>query len=246
MTRDNYLYNKAVKLTFDSLKHAYFYEGEKVPSVTTILSVIAKPALINWSANMAADYFKAQIAPGISYDEIQLNTIWKEAKSAHYKKKVETGDIGTFVHNWVENYIKGIDQPVPTNDGLRESTERFLKWQTDHKVKFLASEQVVYSRVHNYSGTLDFICTIGGRLVLGDLKTSSGIYDEYWLQTAAYRQARTEEYPQEKYVGQAIIRIGRDGDFEFVESDDYQTHINGFIAALELHKVLDKLKNGKK
>ena len=99
MIYDNYLYNKQVKLTFEEIKHAYFYEGKKVPSVTTILGIVAKPALINWSANMAADYFKSQIEPGKSYDEIQLNTIWKDAKSAHYKKKVETGDIGTFVHN---------------------------------------------------------------------------------------------------------------------------------------------------
>ena len=245
MIYDNYLYNKQVKLTFEEIKHAYFYEGKKVPSVTTILGIVAKPALINWSANMAADYFKSQIEPGKSYDEIQLNTIWKDAKSAHYKKKVETGDIGTFVHNWVENYIKGIEQQEPVNDQLRESTERFLKWQKDHKVKFLASEQVVYSKKHNYCGTLDFICTIGGRLVLGDLKTSSGIYNEYFLQTAAYRLARSEEYPKEDYKGQAIIRIGRDGDFEFVESDEYQVYIDGFLSAYKLYEVLEHLKNAK-
>lgn len=231
---------------FDQMKHAYFYEGRRVPSVTTVLSVINKPALINWSANMAADYFKAQIEPGVSYDEIQLNTIWKEAKSAHYKKKVETGDIGTFVHEWVEKYIKGEKSAPPVNDQLRESTEQFLQWQKDHKVKFLASEQVIYSKEHNYCGTLDFICTIDGKLVLGDLKTSSGIYHEYWLQTAAYRQARQEEYPQEKYKGQAIIRIGRDGSFDFAESDDYDKHISGFLAALKLHNVLDELKSNDK
>lgn len=214
-----------------------------MPSVTTILSVIAKPTLINWAANMSADYFKSQIEPGKSYDEIQLNTIWKDAKSAHYKKKVETGDIGSFVHQWVEDYIKGKKPAPPVNDQLRESTEQFMEWQKKHKVKFLASEQVVYSKEYNYCGTLDFICTIGGRLVLGDLKTSSGIYNEYWLQTAAYRQARSEEFVEEKYVGQAIIRIGRDGSFEFVESDDYDTHISGFLAALKLHGVLDTLKN---
>src|SRR3990167_9048568 len=245
MIYDNYLYNKQVKLTFEEIKHAYFYEGKKVPSVTTILSVINKPALINWSANMAADYFKSQIAPGVAYDEIQLNTIWKDAKSAHYKKKVETGDIGTFVHQWVEDYIKGKKPPPPVNDDLKDSTERFMKWQTDDKVKFLASEQVVYSRKYNYCGTLDFICTIGGRLVLGDLKTSSGIYNEYFLQTAAYRLARSEEYPKEDYQGQAIIRIGRDGDFEFVESDDYNTHIDGFLAAYKLYETMEKLKERK-
>ena len=247
MIYDNYLYNKTVKLVFEEFKHSYFFEGRKVPSVTTILSVINKTALINWAANMAADYFKGQIEPGKSYDEVQLNTIWKEAKAAHYKKKTETGDIGTFVHEWVEKYIKGENPPPPVNQDLRESTERFLKWVKDHKVTFLASEQVVFSKKYNFCGTLDFICKInGGKLVLGDLKTSSGIYNEYFLQTAAYRLARTEEYPEEQYSGQAIIRIGRDGGFEFVESTNYVKHIEGFLAALKLHEVMEHLKDVKK
>ena len=47
MIYDNYLYNKQIKLTFEEIKHTYFYEGKKVPSVTSILSIVNKPALIN-------------------------------------------------------------------------------------------------------------------------------------------------------------------------------------------------------
>lgn len=240
----NYLYNREVELVFDEFKHTYYFNGNRVPSVTGVLSVINKPALVNWAANMASDHWKSSVEPGVSYDEIQLNNIWKDAKYAHNKKKTDSADIGSFVHKWVEDFIHGRKPPEPVNDQLRESTERFLKWKNDHKVKFLSSEQVVYSREHNYCGTLDFICNIGGKLFLGDLKTSNGIFDEYWLQTAAYRLARTEEFPKEKYAGQAIIRIGKDGSFEFVKSEDYETHVEGFLSAVKLHRILEKMKNG--
>ena len=243
MIYDNYLYNKQIKLTFEEIKHTYFYEGKKVPSVTSILSIVNKPALINWAANMAADYFKGQIEPGKSYDEIQLNTIWKDAKSAHYKKKVETGDIGTFVHQWVEDYIKGKNPPPPVNDDLKASTERFMKWQKDEKVKFLSSEQVIYSKINNYCGTLDFICKINGKLYLGDLKTSSGIYKtEHGMQVSAYRMAREEEFTNEKYTGGAIIRIGRDGAFEVWKFEDDAIFREGFLAALKLYNTVEEMK----
>ena len=247
MIYDNYLYNKQIKLTFEEIKHSYFYEGKKVPSVTNAIGILAKPALINWAAGMATDYWKENIKPGVAYDEIQINTIWKEARSAHYKKKVETGDIGTFIHQWVSDYIKGKNPPPPTNDQLKKSTEQFKNWQKDYKVKFLASEQVVYSRKNNYCGTLDFICEIGGKLYLGDLKTSSGIYyNEYGMQVTAYQMAREEEFPKEKYIGGAIIRIGRDGAFEVWKFEDNTIFREGFLAALKLYETNEKIQQGVK
>ena len=247
MIYKNYLYNKSVELLFDEFKHAYFYEGKKIPSVTTILGIINKPALISWAANMAAESFKEAVQAGVIYDELQLQEIYNNLRTAHRKKKTDAADIGSFTHKWVEDWIKGKKPEPPVNENLRESTERFLKWQKEHSVKFLSSEQVIYSKKYGYTGTLDFICRYEDKLILGDLKTSNGVWPEMWLQTAAYRQAREEEFPKEKYAGQAIIRIGKDGTFDFQEEEkDFDKHIAAFLAAKSLYETIKEMEDNAK
>jgi hypothetical protein len=41
---------------FDEKKHLYFYDGKPMTGCTTILGVLAKPALIPWAAKMAVEY----------------------------------------------------------------------------------------------------------------------------------------------------------------------------------------------
>ena len=244
----NKLYNDTVVLKFDGFKHLYTVNGEIVPSVTGVLSVINKPALVAWAARTAVEYIATCIHPGEALDEVQLAAIWQAGTSAHYQHKVDAGDLGKFVHKWIEDYIKGNNPGRPVNEGLQVSIDQFLVWVEEHNVKFRMSEQPIYSRKYKYAGTLDFICEINGKLYIGDTKTSSGIYDEMWIQTAAYRQARSEEFPNEKYVGQLIIRIGKVGSFEFAKMTDpiwYNRMLVGFVSALKLKNTLDLLKDFK-
>jgi hypothetical protein len=220
-----------------------------VTSVTQALGIIAKPALINWAANMAVDCIKDQIAPGQSYDELQLSAIFESGRKAHFQKKKDAGDKGTMIHKWVEGYIKGENPPMPINKDLQEAVKRFLMWVAKHKVKFLLSEQQVYSQKFNYTGTLDFVCVVDGKMYVGDLKTSSGVYPEYMVQTAAYRYAREEEFPDEDYAGQLILRIGKeDASIDFVilaDEDWYRKMFVAFLAALKLQESMDKIKDFK-
>lgn len=241
------LYGGNVELIFQPYGHKYTVDGGKrVTSVTQALSIINKPALINWAARMAVEFIADQLEAGQAYDEVQLLTIFDEAKSAHYKKKVSAGNVGTFVHNWVEDYINGKNPATPVNPGIKAAIERFLAWQKEHKVKFLVAEQQVYSKKYNYTGTLDFICEIDGKMYIGDLKTSSGIYPEMMIQTAAYRYAREEEYPEEKYAGQVIVKVGKeDGSLEVAAIKDgewYPKMLMAFIAALKLKESMELIK----
>jgi hypothetical protein len=244
------LYKGKVNLVFDHYHHKYFVDREVTPSVTTILSIIAKPALINWAANMAADYVESHLQAGVSLDEIQIGELVKGARSAHRTKKDKAADVGSLVHKYVEDYIgwtqvllgtgvQGKKPGLPVNEVLARSVAQFHEWEKEHKVKFLLSEQPVYSKEFKYAGTLDFICKIGGKLYCGDLKTSSGIYPEYKAQLAAYRQARQEEFPSEKYAGNLIVRVSRDGEFEYcLMEGDNQEHLDVFLNALGLSRSL--------
>ena len=58
---------------FDEKKHRYYLDGKSMTGCTTVLGVIAKPALIQWAADHAAAYalcsvspfFKGRLIPGI-------------------------------------------------------------------------------------------------------------------------------------------------------------------------------------
>ena len=206
----NKMYGGEIELVFDNLAHRYTVNGETIPGATIALGILAKPALTFWAANMAADYFKDNIKPGVSLDEVEIDAIWKAAKKSHMTKKDASASLGTMVHKYVEDYINGLNPTLSVNPDMKAAEEKFLKWVEEHKVKFLCAEQPIYSKKFKYAGTLDFICVIDGNMWLGDLKTSNGIYDEYVAQAAAYKAARNEEYPDEKYMGIVIVRVGKD------------------------------------
>ena len=234
--------------------HKYFLDGKPMTGVTTILGVIAKPALIQWAANMAVDYIAEHIGDVLTFpiDKEKTEKFLKEARTAHAKKKTDAGKKGTDVHKEIENIItwaltgNGVipkEYVISTNyeieDVAKGQIQKFLDWAVGNKVKFLASEKKVYSEKLWYAGTLDFLCEIDGKKYIGDLKTSSGIYGrEYFFQCAAYRQA-AEEMGETDFHGSIIVRCGKDGSFETKDSFDYETDVKGFNAALQLYRIIN-------
>ena len=124
---------------------------------------------------------------------------------------------------------------MPINSQLVTSITNFLKWEKDHDVKFLKSEQVVYSKKYDYCGTFDNNAIVDGYLSLIDFKTSSGVYDDMFAQLAGYEQARVEEFPQEIYKKRAILWINRDGGFDFVESKHPDIALQMFLGARDVY-----------
>lgn len=237
------LYGDTVKLVYNDVGHRYQVNGVEVMGVTTALSVISKPALIQWGINEALKFIKEEIKAGVSYDEIKLNDILTKAKVAHRRKKEEAADFGTMVHNWIEEYIKGKNPKPLVNELLKSACDTFVKWAIDNKVVFTASEKVIYSKKHNYAGTCDFTCEIEGKKYVGDLKTSKGIYDEYALQTSAYKLA-IEEETKVMYDGMIIVRVPKieDDVVEIVFINNYEKNARAFLSALYLKQHFNLLK----
>lgn len=237
------LYNNEITLTFDPLKHLYLANGKRAHGVTSCLNVVAKPAILFWGVNMACESMARNIQPGVAYDEIQIKTFLDEAKKAHTVKKEKAADKGTFTHSWVDEFIKDKAPAMPINEELRKSVEAFLSWRNAHDVEFLHSEVKVYSKKYNYAGTCDFIARVNGELIIGDLKTSSGIYNEMGYQVAAYQQARQEEYPEENYKSRIIVRAGKDGSLEIRKFDDFEKDFHAFLGALSLYERSQELRD---
>ena len=70
----------------------------------------------------------------------------------------------------------------------------FLDWWNKQGYEVIEIEKKLYSKKHNFVGTLDLIVKDkNGDLVLIDIKTSNRIVFGYELQANAYRKAYEEE-----------------------------------------------------
>jgi len=232
MSAPNLIYGQPFE--FDEAAHAYTWDGQPVPGVTTILNQLAKPALVPWAAGMAADHFLSAVRAG----RTDYADIHKESKGAHSKRTKSAGASGTNVHAYAEAYFKSLPAPELLSDEAKRGVEAFHKWYDSHTIKILASERMVFSKEHYYAGTCDFVAEIDGVQGVGDIKTSSGIYPEMRLQTAAYQHAIQEEKEMQFPVRWIIRFDKKTGEFEAKSFTDFDLDFQGFKAALTIHRTM--------
>lgn len=211
-------------------------DGLMFPSVTTFLSVVGKPALVNWAANTerqlcieaAANLWEdAPHDPPMSrmaYVTTLTDRIGKT--KAHVKELAKASDIGTQAHAFIEWKIKlmmGVISPEPTiGQEAMWAVMAWEDWAKASKFRPIFVEQVVYSLEDRFAGTLDLYAeiehdgkaagccdTVGRVLVVADWKTGKGIYAEASLQNAAYRKALIEMGHHDPAIALhgAIIRL---------------------------------------
>lgn len=229
---------------FNKEGHYYELNGKRLYGVTNVLSVIAKPALIQWSANEAVKHIKSKLPDSklFTVTKAEMDEWLEEARYAHKKKKEKAGETGTDAHSLIEDYVKdcilkGQTYNMETTD---EMVQNFVNWASENEVKFLASEKQLYSESKWVAGTADMVLEIGGKKYVGDVKTSSAIYPEHFYQMAGYRMM-LEEMGETDFSGSVVIRIGKDGKFD-EERDvrfryDYETDLNAFLGALAIFKA---------
>lgn len=238
-----------MEFKFEEKGHKYTLDGKPLTGITTILGVIAKPALINWASGMACDYVRNNLT-----DMKDLDAVLSEAKNAHRKKKEEAGQKGTDIHAIIEGLILEVikNNGIIAGHNLNEEKQvsHFVDWAMENEVKFLESEKRMYSEKMWLAGTCDFTCEIDGKKYMGDIKTGSGIYPEHFFQTAAYRMMQ-EEMGEKDFVGSIIINIKKDGTFtednDVIISYGYDEEKEAFLGALKLYRVINsyEIKKGK-
>lgn len=245
------------RFNFNPSNHSYTLDGKRLTGVTTIIGVLDKPALVAWSANTAVDYIKqnSELIKG-QYDNwtyiIQENKL-EEARNAWSQKRDKAGDIGTTIHNAIEEYVKSKinNQPEPILtllDDARKMFEKFKEWEKEHDVKFLLSEQKLYSEKHWFAGTVDLVVEIKGKKFIADIKTAKDIYTTNYIQMAGYHIALEELGKVKDLEGYIVINlpkeIKKNGKAKFKEKRIYNTadFRKAFLNCLELYKFLNKEK----
>lgn len=229
----------------------------KLPSATTILKALAKPALVGWSAKMTAEYMRgilANIATGNiipdSLTDKEIDRLVKEAKSQYRQAGKEAMDIGSAVHAWIEIRYKMMlskqfeDLPALTPE-IEQAIIAFREWDSAHKVRPICVEERIWS-TERFAGTLDLYAEVGGALSIVDFKSSKGHYSsEHAMQLGAYDLAFRERTGNrvDKYF---IVRL--DKETGLVDPMEYSREEVGLGARrfLFLCKYFWLTENGKK
>ena len=201
--------------------------GSRVKGVTTILNNLG------WNKNVLVAWARRTALAGDDPD-----AVLKEA-----------GAIGTLAHYLCECDIKGEEPEL--DDYSAEQIEKaenaflgYLEWKKMTKPKYEAIELKMVSEKYKVGGTADFVARINNSLVLGDIKTSKGIYPEMTAQLAAYRKMYIEIQPKAKIESAMILKLDKNsGAFShhFVGKSQLDWGWKVFehcMALEELHKEL--------
>lgn len=173
-------------LKFYPSSHRYKLDGEWVTGVTTLLSVLNKPALPKWAAKSVAEYV-ARNRDGIEHlYGMGEGPMIDALKGVPWQERDDAAVRGTDVHDFAERIVKGEEVDVPEHYvGHVESALAFME---DYGIEPLLVEACVGSREFKYAGKLDLVADQrSGPRAIWDYKTSkSGIYKETAFQLAAY------------------------------------------------------------
>jgi ATP-dependent exoDNAse (exonuclease V) beta subunit len=226
----------------------------KLPSVTTILRLLEKPALLNWKIKMVLQYIEKHLQEikedKINLNNIDINEMITEAKKEPIKISQEAMDIGSRVHSLIEEYYKrkittqnnGKYKSIEVDNQCKMPFNAFLNWDKQNDITPLETEQIIWSN-KGYAGTLDLVCLYQKKLFIIDFKTSRSFWNEYILQISAYKKAYIEQTGK-KIKGIGILRLDKEtGMPEFRDyTTEYKKNIKIF---LDLVKVWKGLKGGK-
>ena len=240
----------------------YEIDGRSYPSVTTVLSVIAKPALVPWSAKVeremvitaAADLYLdcAETPPMTRIGWVASLRARLGREKANQKELAKAAEIGSQAHALIEWNLKSqlCAQPGPAPRIGAKAMWAFAaweRWSQSVNLKPIMIEQVCWSENFGFAGTFDLMAEVNGRLTLLDWKTGKRVYAEAHLQNAAYRAAVREMGHGDIGAGM-IVRLPKlesDPEFEVVEAMPEPICLPVFLDALRVWTWREKCEQEK-
>lgn len=202
-----------------------YIDGVWYPSVTTILR--AKPA------------------PWLD--------AWREKWGVLAERKtLMASAIGTEFHRCVEEYIEtgayfvknaSVDgsELGGTMKRIAGMMRSFVRWAKQTNGFIDATELQVVSKTYRYSGTLDAVGIVAGKLILLDWKTAARIYDDMQLQLVAYVQAYREQTGVDIKEG-LIVCVSKDKPFYKLTTKQFKLGKRQLKQFLKLREMFDNMR----
>jgi hypothetical protein len=230
------------------MTHYYKQNNLKLPSVTTIISDCTdkSPALLPWAANQVVESIKGKATniyikdfpcerEGLYY--LVTSEMLTNAAKNFKKTSKNALDIGSMVHNAIEEHLRGNLVPRLPNKQAGNAFNAFLEWEAENKLETIAVEQTVYG--DGWAGTLDWIGKLNGKLFVIDWKTSKDFYIDHRYQIAAYRSVALDTDD----IGSGVLRI--DKNTGFPEFRDFSKHYEKDLAVFKAMAKLYFLRHPK-
>src|SRR5271157_2480834 len=284
LTESYWFYQNTEELRYNTVEHKYYRVDPdlgnltELHGVTTVLRIIDKSnALVPWASKRCAEKILRTIplAPdSLMLAPISLADFTKlvlEAKNAHKEILEDAADLGHLAHKCLEDSIQqaightgGVVKELinlPTEEKAKACAQAGFAWMQAHSVRWIKTEQKVYSREFKYAGTMDgkaFVdscddpacCTeqFKDSLSIVDWKSSNSLHPEYILQAAgAYHYAEQEEHG-EIFQNCFVLRLGKNeeeaGKFEpwRIPAKDFPRAFRGFLLCLQLVELINEVK----
>ena len=236
MITNKFDYKPLNRTTLEGKRHYVLPNGDKVPSVTTILdrtkSEESRAALANWKKRVG---------------ETQAQQIVTEAANR-----------GTRMHSYLESYILSDElKPLPANPFGHASwfmaAEVILKGLSNVDEFWGTEVPVYYSGL--YAGTTDCLGLWKGRPAIMDFKQSNKVKKkeyiaDYFTQLAAYAEAHNETHGTDLSTGVILMAVQPkqlpNGEYEtpqylefVIEGDEFEYWRQEWLKRVELYYLMN-------
>lgn len=217
-----------VDVLYRDSSHRYWivdaWDGDRIAkkhtaySVTSILKILDKgEGITRWAVRLA-----------------QEGKDWQDERDS-------AGTRGQSIHDALERLARDNAAPAlwdyPADD--RGYVQALSAWWLDHKPEVIQTEVIVAHPELDYAGRFDLLCRIDGKVWLVDLKTAKRVYREAHLQLAAYAAAMDAcGYDPPERMG--VLRVGKDGAYEFARSWATPDHWFGVLGAHRALREFDR------
>lgn len=237
------LYGGKVVVKFYENSHKYYVStdsGKTFKQKTGVTSFIGikdkSKALGSWQQQITADFLLELIGRGVKIDvDLAL-----EAAVQNDVQRDKAADLGKEIHAWCEAYIrhqlkqKGYEKmpAMPESPEATTGASSFMDWNEAHKVKFISTETVVYSKKYDYVGQEDLTFIVDDMFCDADFKSSTGLYNGVRMQLSAYSKARVE-MGGVKSEGRWAIRLSKYTEEEYYRREERKQEIKKAIARIQ-------------
>lgn len=219
----------------------FLKDGTQVPGVTSVVGRVKESGpLIGWAWKMG------------------------NAGKPMGEAKDKACSVGKIAHAMIDADIhERVWAPEPGDlPDLIEKAQRalgmWLKWKSQTRFRPIFTETPLVSEEFRFGGTPDGAAFVGDEVVLYDLKSSNGIYQDHLLQVGAYRRLVNDDASrpnggvldealddERDVTGGMIIRVGKDAPTfatQYWDASTMDLAFAGFHAALKFYELDKKLK----
>lgn len=210
-----------------------------VPSVTSIIQLLDKPALNLWKQEQVALAVLTTPRKENEADDAFVHRVLHEEKQQEQESQVAK-DRGSSMHDGIEGFFSGLEVPAELEPWIRPVLDRLLEYGQK------ASAEIILIG-DDYGGMADLLQDCGDFWRLWDFKCTKNLPDpakgawmEHRLQLAAYAQAFKNKLQRAGQVrpiivGNIYISTVKEGEFVAIEHENWEDAYTEGFAPLVRH-----------